>query len=60
MADTYLELGVAVAEGGGLEATYGTPAGAELQESRDITFVDIFCTSSFSFHCLLKLLTSYL
>ncbi|KAJ7835462.1 hypothetical protein B0H14DRAFT_2590286 [Mycena olivaceomarginata] len=45
MADAYIKLGVAVAEGGGLEATYDIAADAETQESRNIVVVDVFSTS---------------
>ncbi|KAJ7351528.1 hypothetical protein DFH08DRAFT_957837 [Mycena albidolilacea] len=45
MADVYVELGVAVMEGGGLAATYNIAADAEIQESRDITVIDVFSNS---------------
>lgn len=47
MADAYLDLGVAVAEGDGLAASYDVP-GEEL-DGRDILVVDVFSASSFFF-----------
>ncbi|KAJ7343076.1 hypothetical protein DFH08DRAFT_963082 [Mycena albidolilacea] len=45
MTDAYIKLGVAVAEGGGLEATYGIAADAETQETRNIIVINVFLTS---------------
>ncbi|KAJ6603182.1 hypothetical protein DFH09DRAFT_1242728 [Mycena vulgaris] len=43
LADAYLELGVDVAKGEGLAASYDVPVDAEVQEEREILVVDVFC-----------------
>ncbi|KAJ6590434.1 hypothetical protein DFH09DRAFT_1306980 [Mycena vulgaris] len=45
LADAYLELGVDVAKGEGLAASYDVPVDAEVQEEREILVVDVFSTS---------------
>ncbi|KAJ6522597.1 hypothetical protein B0H19DRAFT_1224037 [Mycena capillaripes] len=50
MADAYLELGVAIAEGDGLAALYEVGHDAGVQETQDMLVIDVFSTSHQGLH----------